>query len=87
MENKHPFRRVKGDKTMLETLNNIFNQLQTLTIISSAQNVQKLQNMFQELQQVYAEVKQLQQEKTELQKQVTELKDKLESMQLENKMA
>lgn len=72
---------------MLETLNNIFNQLQALTIISSAQNVQKLQNMFQELQQVYAEAKQLQQEKTELQKQVTELKDKLESMQLENKMA
>ena len=87
MENKHPFRRVKGDKTMLETLNNIFNQLQALTIISSAQNVQKLQSMFQELQQVYAEAKQLQQEKTELQKQVTELKNKLESMQLENKMA
>lgn len=72
---------------MLETLNNIFNQLQALTIISSAQNVQKLQSMFQELQQVYAEAKQLQQEKTELQKQVTELKNKLESMQLENKMA
>ena len=72
---------------MLETLNNIFNQLQTLTIISSAQNVQKLQSMFQELQQIYAEAKQLQQEKTELQKQVTELKNKLESMQLENKMA
>ena len=58
---------------MLETLNNIFNQLQALTIISSAQNVQKLQNMFQELQQVYAEVKQLQQEKTELQKKVNDL--------------
>lgn len=72
---------------MLDTLNNIFNQLQALTIISSAQNVQKLQSMFQELQQVYAEAKQLQQEKTELQKQVTELKNKLESMQLENKMA
>ena len=72
---------------MLDTLNNIFNQLQALTIISSAQNVQKLQSMFQELQQVYAEAKQLQQEKTELQKQVTELQNKLESMQLENKMA
>lgn len=65
---------------MLETLNNIFNQLQALTIISSAQNVQKLQNMFQELQQVYAETKQLQQEKTELQKKVNDLQAKLDSV-------
>lgn len=65
---------------MLETLNNIFNQLQTLTIISSAQNVQKLQSMFQELQQVYAEAKQLQQEKTELQKKVNDLQAKLDSV-------
>ena len=65
---------------MLETLNNIFNQLQTLTIISSTQNVQKLQNMFQELQQVYAEAKQFQQEKTELQKKVNDLQAKLDSV-------
>lgn len=72
---------------MLETLNNIFNQLQSLTIISSAQNVQKLQNMFQELQQIYAEVKQLQQEKTELQKKVNDLQAKLEPPTIEGSKA
>ena len=72
---------------MLETLNNIFNQLQTLTIISSAQNAQKLQSMFQELQQVYAEAKQLQQEKTELQKKVNDLQAKLEPTTAENSRA
>lgn len=72
---------------MLETLNNIFNQLQALTIISSAQNVQKLQNMFQELQQVYAEAKQLQQEKIELQKKVNDFQAKLEPTTAENSKA
>ena len=72
---------------MLETLNNIFNQLQSLTIISSAQNVQKLQNMFQELQQVFAAAKQLQQEKTELQKKVNDLQAQLEPVTSEGSKA
>lgn len=52
---------------IFDTLNSIFNQIQSLTIVSSSQNVQKLQSIFQGLQQAYSEAKQLQQEKEEFQ--------------------